>query len=129
MHRILIIEDQADIRRPICWSLEETEFEIHEASNGTVGLEKARGLKPDLILLDVMMPGALDGFQVCAQVKAEPDLKGTPVVLLTARTQARDREAGEKAGADAFLSKPFSPAHLVATVGKLLATAPSGAPR
>jgi CheY-like chemotaxis protein len=80
-----------------------------------------------LILLDVMMPGALDGFQVCSQVKVDPDLKGTPVVLLTART--RDREAGEKAGADAFLSKPFSPAQLVATVDKLLATAPSEAPR
>jgi CheY-like chemotaxis protein len=76
-----------------------------------------------------MMPVALDGFQVCAQVKADPDLKATPVILLTARTQARDREAGEKAGADAFLSKPFSPAQLVATVDKLLATAPSSSLR
>ncbi len=120
MNRILIIEDQADIRRLIRWTLEFEDYEIHEANNGPTGLEQARALKPDLILLDVMMPGGLDGFQVCEQLKADPELGGIPVVILTARSQQRDRQAGERAGADAFLAKPFSPLQLVETVSGMV---------
>jgi CheY-like chemotaxis protein len=120
MNRILIIEDQADIRRLIRWTLEFEEYEIHEAANGPAGLEQARLLKPDLILLDVMMPGGLDGFQVCEQLKADPELGAVPVVILTARSQQRDRQAGERARADAFLAKPFSPLQLVETVSSML---------
>jgi CheY-like chemotaxis protein len=130
MNRILIIEDQADIRRLIRWTLEFEDYEIHEANNGPTGLEQARALKPDLILLDVMMPGGLDGFQVCEQLKGDPEMESIPVVILTARSQQRDRQAGDRAGADAFLAKPFSPLQLVETVGSMLkktVTADSGA--
>jgi DNA-binding response OmpR family regulator len=120
MNRILIIEDQADIRRLIRWTLEFEDYEIHEASNGPAGLEQARAIKPDLVLLDVMMPGGLDGFQVCEQLKADPALASVPVVMLTARSQQRDRDAGNRAGADAFLAKPFSPLQLVETVSGML---------
>ena len=120
MNRVLIIEDQSDIRRLIRWTLEFESYEIHEAANGPDGLAAARSLKPDLVLLDVMMPGGLDGFQVCEQLKADPDLKGIAVVMLTARSQERDRKAGEQAGADAFLAKPFSPMQLVETVSTIL---------
>ena len=82
MNRILIIEDQSDIRRLIRWTLEFEDYEIHEAANGPDGLAAAKALHPDLILLDVMMPGGLDGFQVCTQIKADPELKHTPVVIL-----------------------------------------------
>ena len=120
MNRILIIEDQADIRRLIRWTLEYEKYEIHEANNGPAGLEQARALKPDLVLLDVMMPGGLDGFQVCEQLKADPQLGAVPVVMLTARSQQRDREVGERAGADAFLAKPFSPLQLAETISNML---------
>ena len=120
MNRLLIIEDQADIRRLIRWTLEFENFEIHEANNGPNGLEAARSLKPDLILLDVMMPGGLDGFQVCEQLKADSELGHVPVVILTARSQQRDRQAGDRAGANAFLAKPFSPLQLVDTVNSMI---------
>jgi DNA-binding response OmpR family regulator len=123
MPRILVVEDQADIRRLIRWSLdEESDIEVFEAATGQLGLEAVRALKPDLMLLDVMMPGELDGYQVCTALRADPAHATLPIVMLTARAQARDREAGERAGADDYLVKPFSPAVLVETVKRLLAS-------
>ncbi len=122
MPRILVIEDQADIRRLIRWSLEELEdIEVFEAANGRLGLDAVRAFRPELVLLDVMMPGDLDGLQVCEQLRRDPATATLPVVLLTARAQASDRLAGERAGADDYLAKPFSPMVLVQTVQRLLA--------
>lgn len=118
---ILVVEDQADIRKLITMTLDFGDYEIHEAEDGAQGLFKAGALRPNLILLDVMMPGDLDGFQVCERVKADATLRGTRVVMLTARGQKSDLETGEKAGADAYLTKPFSPLELIDTVEKLLA--------
>lgn len=123
MKKILIVEDQSDIRRLIRWALEDERFELFEASEGSAGLSAAGLVKPDLILLDVMMPGELDGYQVCTQVKANPDLASIKVVLLSARAQATDLKAGEDAGCDAYLIKPFKPSQLVETVKRLLSTA------
>ena len=123
MKRVLIVEDQADIRKLIRMTLEFEPYEIHEAANGTDGLRLAGEVMPDLILLDVMMPGELDGLQVCAQVRANPALRATRVVLLTARGQTQDRDAGEHAGADEYLIKPFSPLQLIETIERLM---PSG---
>ena len=120
MKSILIIEDQPDIRRLICWALEFEGHALHEAANGEAGLAAARAIRPDLILLDVMMPGGLDGLQVCAMLKADPALAHVPVVLLTARAQDSDREAGRQAGANAYLVKPVSPSALIDTVTSLL---------
>ena len=120
MTRILVIEDQADIRRLIRWSLEEGDYEIFEATNGRQGLDAVRALRPDLVLLDVMMPGELDGYQVCTQLRAEPAHAALPIVMLTARAQESDRRAGEQAGASDYLSKPFSPMVLADTVTRLL---------
>ncbi len=119
MTRILVVEDQADIRRLIRWSLEEDDYEIFEAANGRLGLDAARALRPDLV--DVMMPGDLDGYQVCAALRAEPALAALPIVMLTARAQESDRRAGELAGASDYLCKPFSPMVLADTVARLLA--------
>ena len=94
MKRVLIVEDQADIRKLIRMTLEFEPYEIHEAADGTEGLRLADEVAPDLILLDVMMPGELDGLQVCARVRANPALRDTRVVLLTARGQNQDRDAG-----------------------------------
>lgn len=115
-HRILIVEDQPDICKLIRMTLEFGEFEIHEANDGETGLNMARAIRPHVMLLDVMMPGLLDGYQVCARIKQDPDLKQIQVVMLTARGQATDLAAGEAAGADAYLVKPFSPLELIERV-------------
>ena len=120
MSRILIIEDQSDIRRLIRWALEFEQHTIQEAMNGETGLGLIRMWRPDLVLLDVMMPGAIDGLEVCRRVRADPDLSATPVVLLSARAQASDRQAGLDAGADAYIVKPFSPMELTEAVERLL---------
>jgi two-component system phosphate regulon response regulator PhoB len=120
MKRVLIVEDQADIRKLIRMTLEFEDYEIHEASDGASGLRMARHLKPDLMLLDVMMPGELDGLQVCHHVKSDAQTQHIRVVLLTARGQARDREVGREAGADEYLVKPFSPLQLIETIERLL---------
>jgi len=115
-HRILIVEDQPDICKLIRMTLEFGDFEIHEANDGETGLNMARAIKPHVMLLDVMMPGLLDGYQVCTRIKQDPDLKQIQVVMLTARGQATDLAAGEAAGADAYLVKPFSPLELIERV-------------
>ena len=123
MKRVLIVEDQADIRKLIRMTLEFEAYEIHEAPDGPTGLRLAHSLRPDLMLLDVMMPGALDGLQVCRHIKSDPDLAHIKIVLLTARGQARDREAGNLAGAEDYRVKPFSPLHLIDTIERLTETA------
>jgi DNA-binding response OmpR family regulator len=123
MKRVLIVEDQAEIRKLIRMTLEPEPYEIHEAANGADGLRLASEVQPDLIVLDVMMPGDLDGLQVCARVRAQPQLAGTRVVLLTARGHTRDHDAGRLAGADEYLVKPVSPLQLIETIERLL---PSG---
>lgn len=120
MKCVLIIEDQADIRKLLRMTLEFADYEIHEASDGHFGLHLARATKPDIVLLDVMMPGELDGLHVCRQIKSDPELRHVKVVMLTARGQDRDCEAGMLAGADEYLVKPFSPLRLIETVERLL---------
>ena len=122
MKRVLIVEDQADIRKLIRMTLEFEDYEIHEAADGSFGLSMARDKRPDFVLLDVMMPGELDGLQVCQHLKSDPALRHVKVVLLTARGQSRDREAGQRAGADQYLVKPFSPLQLIETIERPLQT-------
>ena len=123
-HRILIVEDQPDICKLIRMTLEFGDFEIHEAHDGESGLNMARAIKPDVIRLDVMMPGLLDGYQVCDRIKKDPELRTIKVAMLTARGQATDLAAGEAAGADAYLVKPFSPLELIDRVESLVGLAP-----
>jgi CheY-like chemotaxis protein len=123
MKRVLIVEDQSDIRKLIRMTLEFEDYEIHEAADGAFGLNMVQAVRPDLVLLDVMMPGELDGLQVCQRIKADPTLQHIKVVLLTARGQARDREAGAAARADEYLVKPFSPLQLIETIERLMAAA------
>ena len=121
MKLVLIVEDRPDIRKLVRMTLEFESYEIHEASDGAMGLRMAVAIQPDLLLLDVMMPGEMDGLEVCRAVRANPALKKTRVVLLTARGQAHDLEAGARVGADGYLVKPFSPLQLIETIDRLLA--------
>lgn len=120
---LLIVDDQADIRKLIRMTLEFEGYTLLEAQDGDEALRIARSTKLEFMLLDVMMPGEFDGFQVCEQVKSDPQLARTRVIMLTARGQQSDQERGRKAGADAYLTKPFSPLELIDTIERLASVA------
>lgn len=120
MHKILLVEDHADIRRLIRMTLEFEAVEIHEAADADSGLALARTLRPDLVLLDVMMPGRLNGLDLCRALRADAALQNVPIVMLSACGQAADRQAGLDAGANAYLVKPFSPMQLLDTTSTLI---------
>ena len=119
MITILLVDDHSDIRRLIRITLGEA-FKVLEAEDGRTGLEIARRKKPDLVVLDVMMPGELDGLQVLDAIKSDPQLNHTPVIMVTARGQAHDYEDSVQRGADAYFIKPFSPLQLVAVIKETL---------
>ncbi|MEB0140085.1 MULTISPECIES: response regulator transcription factor [unclassified Undibacterium] len=114
--RILIVEDQADIRKLIRMTLDFGEYELHEADNGDSGYQMAQTVMPHIILLDVMMPGSMDGLQVCERLKKDPRYAATRIVMLTARGQQSDIDTGLKMGANSYMIKPFSPLELMDTV-------------
>jgi CheY-like chemotaxis protein len=121
LHKILIVDDQPDIRKLIVMTMEAEGFDLHEAANGEDAWQIVQTLRPSVVLLDVMMPGKLDGYQVCEKIKADPILQlETKVVLLTARGQLTDIARGKAVGCDAYLVKPFSPLELLDTVDRLV---------
>jgi len=119
MEKILIIEDELDIAELIRFNLERNQFEVHEAHDGLEGAKAIKNLKPDLIILDVMMP-KYDGFQVLSSLREDKELGSTPVIMLTARGQSDDRILGLEKGADDYMTKPFSPKELVLRVKAIL---------
>ncbi len=123
MHKILIVEDHADIRRLIRMTLEFEAMEIREVGDADGGLALARSWQPDLMLLDVMMPGSMNGLDLCRTVRADPALRHVPVLMLSACGHAGDRQAGLDAGAHAYLVKPFSPMQLLDMATRLVGTA------
>ncbi|WP_422016765.1 response regulator transcription factor [Roseateles sp.] len=124
MKRILIVDDHADIRRLIRMTLEFEDYDVCEAASGEDALAMAQQMQPDLVLLDVMMPGDLDGLAVCRRLRAGGAPGGGPrIIMLSARGQASDREAGLQAGADTYLVKPFSPLQLIDCIVGLWAPA------
>lgn len=118
--RILIVEDSESLRKLVRMTLDMGRYEIHEAATGDEAWERLPQLRPRLMILDVMMPGSLDGYTLCRRVKSDPDLAGTAVVLRSARGQQADLAAGNGAGADAYLVKPFSPLQLIETIRRQL---------
>jgi two-component system response regulator RegX3 len=114
--RILIAEDEEPIARSLAYALEREGYEVHAVSDGTAALARARTGEHDLAILDVMMPGA-SGLEVCRTIRAESSL---PVILLTARDSELETVVGLEAGADDYVTKPFSVAELVGRVAALL---------
>lgn len=112
MFKVLIVDDQADIRHMLKFAL-EGEFELLEAGDGITALDKVRQQKPDVVLLDIMMPGGLDGLQVLKTIRAEPEIQHTRIILISAKGQAHDYDEGIKSGADAYFIKPFSVIQLI----------------
>lgn len=118
--KILIIDDQADIRRLVRWALEDSPYQIYEAASGALGLQLAQTVRPDLILLDVMMPGGMDGLDVCKSLRSDAAFANTLIVMLTGAASERDKAEALGLGANFFLAKPFSPAKLLELLGILL---------
>ncbi len=120
MSRILIVDDEPEIRMLTNIMLKREGHEIDEAESGEACLEKLKKETYDLILLDVMMPGGIDGWKVCEKIKADEKTKDTPVLLFTVRTERQDVENGKTAGADGQIDKPFGKEELVEAVDKIL---------
>lgn len=118
--RILIVDDEPFLVRILTHLLAKQGYEIRVAEDGEAALRTAREFRPDLVFLDVMMP-LLDGYAVCRAIRSDPDLAAIHVILLSARGQANDREAGLAAGADEYVTKPFATAELIARVQAVLA--------
>ncbi len=114
--RLLVVEDEATVLETLVYNLRRQGYEVHTAVDGLAALEKARRFRPDLILLDVMLP-KLDGFEVCRILRQEMIV---PILMLTARTDEIDRVIGLEVGADDYLTKPFSMHELMARIKALL---------
>lgn len=117
--RIVIADDNTDLLALLTSRFRSLGFEVHEAPNGARALEIVRQQRPDIVLLDVMMP-ELNGFQVCRRLKQDPDLAKTPVVLLTAKDTDADRFWGNEVGADLYLTKPIDPGVVAQRIEELL---------
>jgi DNA-binding response OmpR family regulator len=118
--RVLVIDDEAPIRLLCRVNLEAEGMQVLEAADGPSGLEKARAESPDVILLDVMMPG-LDGWRVAEELLDDPRTVSIPIVFLTARAELRDRARGIDLGGIDYVTKPFNPVELAPLVRNLLA--------
>lgn len=118
--RILVVDDEADIRLVVERRLTLKGYEVITAATGYEGLNKARSESPDLIVLDLMLPG-IDGNQICAILKRDLRYKDTPIIILSAKSQARDIDISMQCGADAYVSKPFDHQVLIAQIESLLA--------
>ncbi|MDY0259372.1 MULTISPECIES: response regulator [unclassified Desulfovibrio] len=117
--QILIVEDEADIRELLRFNLEREGFSVLEAADGNEGLKLARQHMPDLMLLDVMLPG-FDGFEVCRRLGAQSETANIPVLMLTARGEEMDRVVGLSLGADDYVVKPFSVRELMLRIRAVL---------
>jgi two-component system, cell cycle response regulator len=121
LRRVLVIDDDRLILEVLETVLDLEEFDVVTADDGESGLDRLREHRPDVVVCDVMMPG-LDGLEVCRRIKTDPETVDVPVVLLTARDRPEDRAAGEAAGCDAYVIKPFSPLHLIDVIGDVQAS-------
>ena len=119
MTKVLVIDDEAPIRLLCRVNLEAERMDVLEASDGASGLEQARAEQPDVILLDVMMPG-VDGWQIAEQLLDDPRTTGIPIIFLTARAEFRDRARGLDIGGVDYVTKPFNPLELAPLVEDVL---------
>ena len=119
MKKVLVVDDQPQIVRLIQLHLDREGFQVLTAADGEEALERVHEERPDLVILDVIMPKK-DGFEVLRTIKATPELERTPVIMLTVKTQSADIVEGLREGAELYLPKPFHPRELVALVKRVL---------
>jgi DNA-binding response OmpR family regulator len=116
---VLLVDDDPVILKLLQVNFEMEGFRVSTANDGVEGLEKARAVRPDIVLLDIMMP-RMDGLEVTKALKGDPETKDIPIILLSAKAQASDIQAGKDMGADDYLTKPFDPLELLDRVNELL---------
>lgn len=119
MKKILIVDDDANILRLVHMSLDEEGYELHQAEDGESALDTARRVRPDLVVLDLMLPDKW-GYAVCEEIKKDPETQNALVLILTARGSSPSRALGGLKGADDYMVKPFQPRALREKIKKLL---------
>jgi two-component system alkaline phosphatase synthesis response regulator PhoP len=117
---ILVIDDEPYILRSLSYLLAREGYRVETATNGAEGLARVRDLRPPLVFLDIMMP-LMNGYEVCEQIKQDPALANTYVIMLSAKGQQIDRERGLLGGADEYMTKPFSPREVAQRVRDIVA--------
>jgi DNA-binding response OmpR family regulator len=117
--KIVVADDDVDVRMLVTLKLEHSGHDVVGVEDGTAAVAACRELHPDLVVLDLMMPG-MSGLDACQMIRADPELAATSIILLTARAQDSDVHAGLAVGADDYLTKPFSPRELAGRVDSLL---------
>ena len=117
--RILLVDDEKDLVETLTFRLKANNYEVIPAYDGQDAFDKAKKEKPDIIILDLMLP-KMDGYKVCGLLKADARYRSIPIVMFTARAQDSDRKMGEEVGADAYVTKPFEPQVLLAKIKELL---------
>ncbi len=120
MKKILIVDDQEEIRRLVDITLRVENYQILQAESGEEAIEIVKAEKPDLIIMDIMMPGGIDGLEATRILKNDPETKECLIIMLTAKGQSYEREEGLAAGADDYFAKPFSPLVLIKKVEELI---------
>lgn len=117
--RILFVDDERDLVEMVTFRLKAHGYEVITAYDGQEALDKARREKPDLIILDLMLP-KIDGYKVCRMLKFDEKYKKIPIIMFTARAQDKDEKLGFEVGADAYLNKPFDPDFFLAKIEELI---------
>jgi two-component system cell cycle response regulator DivK len=117
--RILVVEDQDDNRRIIRDLVTSVGYELIEAEDGEAGVRLAGSERPDLILMDIQLP-VLDGYEATRRIKADPELRAIPIIVVTSYALSGDDQKAVAAGCDAYVAKPFSPRELLATIRRFL---------
>ena len=120
MKKILIVDDEFEIRRLVDITLGVEDYQILQAESGEEAIEIVKSEKPDLIIMDIMMPGGIDGLEATRILKNDPKTKECPIIMLTAKGQSDERKEGLAAGADDYFAKPFSPLALIKKVEEIL---------
>jgi DNA-binding response OmpR family regulator len=120
MHRILIVDDEPNIVLALELLMKKEGYEVHTVDDGERAVQAAKELRPDLILLDIMMP-KMDGYEVCQRIRSDALLKDVSIIMLTAKGREVEREKGLALGADHYITKPFSTRQVVMKVKEILA--------
>jgi two-component system alkaline phosphatase synthesis response regulator PhoP len=123
--RVLVVDDEADLIRILQFGLEAIGYQVETASDGQEALKKAREQKPDIILLDLMLP-KLDGYKVCRLLKFDERYKNIPIIILSARTQEGDQLLAMEMGANRFITKPYDFSEVLSHIEALLKSVPTG---
>ena len=120
MKKILIVDDRFEVRELVKVTLRSDDYQVIEAESGEKAVEIARSEKPDLIIMDIMMPGGMDGLEATHIIKNDPETKDCQIIMLTAKGQQFDIKKGIETGADSYFVKPFSPLELIRKVEEIL---------